>query len=464
MHDEPQRVRDKWDHYQKRCRRISESPAFVADKAVDGWLDPAKTSQILPNHAARVHDIAAALAERLDTERRDLSWVSDEQAQQRQDSFECERRAMNQALEHAIADTEQHRLSLERGGFGYLCPDEDQGENGYPPPYRDQRMARDPDCARLQVEALALAVSCIPGSVNNLVINVCPTPTPQRLGPQHSFVIAVAAAAANMLGPALSSISVATPEPPRHRRTSQPNNPLENLDEIHFTQEVVSQLTGADLSTGLQTLRLTGQINELMSEKKFKCWTSTLPHTTSKLTIRRIELWDTKFVDQELSHWLLTLRPGPAQLALRNVHVQKERRYPGQPAPHDTELVNTNNAYLAFALALRDKSRCAAQSLITITGLRIALPSTILVLENVTGVAWDKAVPVAGQRFVEAEVCNVTGDFTEERQLRLLQDFASFVPQWRAEEQREETVDGDAKQFGKLIDAAMASRSYRQWS
>ncbi|OQN97078.1 hypothetical protein B0A48_16882 [Cryoendolithus antarcticus] len=443
-YDKVAHTREKWSKYEKRCVRISESPALVLGETVEQWLDPAKVGNVLPHHVSRVHDLVHALIEPLDKKHKDVAWLSAAQAGRRRKNLDSQRARMEEALEKATGAAERTRLAKERNDpFGgvVVSPDDDQGQDGHPPPFNDHRMVQDTPRAKLKLEALALAVSCISGSVSNIIINACPVPAQRHYGSQHSFILATAAAAVTMLGPSLTSLSVATPEVFGHTRVYTPPKLKDYPDSVHFPKEVIEQLKG------LQTFRLIGHANSVMSETKFTCWLPSLSGLMSNGTLRSVELWDTKFIDDHLYDWLSSIRPGPGRLVLHDVIIQKDRR-PGMRIPaDDSEPINRHNAYLAFAL-----------------GLRTALPSAILILSNVTGAAWDNTIPVAGERFVSVEVCNVTGEFSNERQYRLLQDFKSFVPQWRSEEQREENTDADAKQFGKLIDAAMASRSFRQWS
>lgn len=429
-----------WAKYQRAFDASSQHRPFITGGSVADWLNPSCVpNQHLPDSSIedwRDHALNqySTLKDQLETAGgsiADLAWLAEHQAAERQVAYENQRRRKEQ---HA-ADIRKHendiRTFRETGQYP-LDSDEDQGQDGCPPP-RDPKMWTARSRAKLQLDAFALALNCIPPSTRSLILKA--VPLHPAVNASQNFALSTTAAAIRLLGPNLATMSILTREVTTY---DMPESILSRIEArrpqwgetMHVTPEVLSQLKC------LKTLRLSGAAQDHGFKRTSKDLSKSQYWSTVSPALETLELWH---IDADEAKLLSFLRAFAGVRHVRLHYMKLSSAHAPRPANMSWECAQ-GVSLLQFAVSFRR-----------------AMPNSSLHLHDVNH--FHKAhVPAAAVRFISAAVCMVGSTVDDDRVQRLMQDFESFYSSWQSQEA--EVIDKvvQNKEFGKLVDEAMSSR------
>lgn len=431
-----------WARYQRDFDASSAYRPFVLDGGVENWLIPREPSgqaqidsslETYRTHAVNHYRALHASLEAAGGSSDDFAWLAENQAAERQEAYIYQQRRKERFAQNIRKQANEDRIFRATGQYPADDDFDNAGMNYSTPPPKDPKMWTERSRAKLRIDALALALSCVPPSAQSLILNaVAPGPDINHL---QNLALAVTAETIVVLGSRLTSLSMLTREVTTHRMPADLLARVEARkpqfgEALHLTPEVLTCLTG------LKTLRLSGSGKDSVTRHTRKELARSQYWSQVNETLDKLELWHLDADESNLFSFM-TRFPNVRDIRLHHMRLSSATRH--RPANMDWHCAQAVSL-LQFAITFRR-----------------TMPQTSLCLHSVEH--FHKShVPAGAVRFITAEVCPIGKPVDDGRVQRLMQDFESFFPYWLAEES--EVIDrvAQAKEFGNLIDQAMSSR------
>ena len=267
---------------------------------------------------------------------------------------------------------------------------------------------------RLRLDALLIVALCLPPSLNSLVFEALPTDRMDVI--QTSFALQVAAMALEIFGDRLQRLAVITC--PYLRGSTSASDDVE-----HDRQ---SKMLSPEVIGNLQVVKTLALVSHTRLQDLTR-W-----HTVSN-TVTKLELCKLNAQPDELVK-LITGFANLQHLRLNNIWLA--RAWNGN-------LQNRQPSTAVWLSLLIDLRRQMPMVTFGLEGMRLGAADFL----SPSGLSWllEQAVPAG---------CKL--DF--ERETRLMEDFESFVPLWKAEDSVRGDAAREARRDGKLVDMAMSSR------
>ena len=409
-------------------------PNFDIPEEVPEWMDPAAVDgdeclpSVLVSHRKRVNEVASELlATRIPGTQSEFSPADEHGA------LSIVRQLLAQ-VDHDL------RRQMETDGIASTVPDCQGrlGQAALPDMFRDvltNSVSRESIMnhlgsrkATLRLEAMLVAMLCLPPSTNSLIFEAYPTGLRPNL--QNFFTLHVAATGMQILGDRLQRLAVSTcPHDRSTQKRLQPfrhnNSEREVFNSAVSTriQAVKTLVLASESAVQTSAVRPEGQIDNSHWHKLAS-------------TVTHLELCDMSVELQEF----LPLIKGFTNIQDLTLQRLDTHSSPRPPVPHPRPQDHGN--WLEFLIKLRRE-----------------LPDVALHLESLH--AWwpsNYDLSTSACRWLQEEAVPVGCSIDFQRETRLAEDFESFLPLWQAEDSVRGSTAKNARRDGKLVDAAMNSR------
>ncbi len=289
------------------------------------------------------------------------------------------------------------------------------GSDGLEYPLSHRRQLRD---IRMQLDALVLVMLCLPPTVRSLVIQN--EPITRRDSLQSRFALHVTAAAFKIFGGSLEALAmmmVLSPE--EHGWSSVVQVPiLEGLQAVRQLTLDLNQDNSGAARPGLNGSR------NLPAEAT--CWH--VLRSVTQLSLLDVSVHPPKVI--EIVKGFAALR----KITLNGIRLTRV----GQVGARQRE--EQHRVWLELLIEIRRNAPLAAIELVNMKGCNAED-----IRESAQKWLLQQAVPVG---------CNID----VQREIRLEEDFESFVPLWLAEDSIRGELAKQERKDGKLVDSAMLSR------
>lgn len=283
-----------------------------------------------------------------------------------------------------------------------------------------------------QIDALAVVMLCLPATMIELVFESSPHHASNS--PQNNFARGVAAAAFQVFGHRLESLTIATHSiDPRGqaRLRAVGRGPHVQPQEL-FPTEAISRLQALKtltLASGLDA-RVYGRVGEMGH-----C----LEWLDASSGIERLEIWNMA-IPYDDSQKIVQLAKGLTSLrhlTVQNVSILPVRGGHAVGGRTDSPMEVT---WLSFAISLRRE-----------------LPTPTITIGFTSDESASSLAPICLD-WIMHEAIPQGAHIDLEREQRLMEDFASFLPLWEAESSERGALAAEERKSGALVDAAMCNR------
>ena len=412
--------------------RAEQKPKFFdVPEGLQDWLDPAETASddathhLALTHRQRVGEVAENLFSSLQYKER-LSRCSS--------GLRKHAESLDQQISWQTGRARKRQRGLDGADVGTLEALERLGDDLSSDLAREEAVTtRSTDAnklnrnecrsLRLELHALVIVILCLPASLKSLIFEALPRDVMDTL--QNGLALHITAIAVKIFGNRLMRVMMMTcPADKRRGSTDHPDTYHERTilrPEILGKLEVTKTLV---LASQKEFKQRAIWVDQVSSSKRW--------HVLSP-TVTRLELWN---LDIDPPH-LIELVKGFSNLQdlyLHNMHLHllgPARRQPGSLWP--PFLIELRRLMPGLTLLLRN--------------LQLSMFEEPRQFCPASAVRWllDEAIPIG---------CSI--DF--EREMRLVEDFESFLPLWAAEDSLRGEAAFEARKDGSLVDAAMTSR------
>ncbi|KAK1064671.1 hypothetical protein LTR74_008523 [Friedmanniomyces endolithicus] len=300
---------------------------------------------------------------------------------------------------------------------------------------------------KLQVDAMATLMLCLPATLNELVFEAG---TPKRDDqPWYDFASFLTDGVMQIFGRRLESLTMASGGTNRRARSRMLPSPGRDPEitsltsAAHLTALHRLVLASTSVTPEGGTIGAPGNLLHLDTSDRLECWTHPSLHTT----LTDLEIRHSIFYDDDFDPFVVFATPFRNLRRPAFQHISYNTRgLPSRIYPSPTNPTLGPGVLLAFAIALRR-----------------ALPaSTEITFHHIThstrGVSKELPVSALAWLMREAVSANQGAEIDFQREERLQEDFESFQGLWEAEDGAEGEAARVHRREVDLVDKAMCSR------
>ncbi|KAK5674515.1 hypothetical protein LTS10_012711 [Elasticomyces elasticus] len=300
---------------------------------------------------------------------------------------------------------------------------------------------------KLQIDALATLMLCLPPTVDEIVYEPGASQAEQ---PWFHFSAYLLDHMMQVFGHRIESLTIATSEG-RNQRIHRLVNPIsdneplssgpDSLEHLTILRRLVFASTSATPEAGFSEPQM--QFLQLSSTGYINRWSILILHTT----LTTIEFWNTALTDPNFTHLATFITPFRSLKVLKFQHIQYTTQgLPSRIYPADTQHLG-EGVLLSFAIALR-------RALPTNTEIRFHDISC-----TTRGPQQRVEIPKSALEWIMREAVPPNQpELDFQREERLLEDFESFQFLWGAEDGERGDGAGRHRKEVDLVDSAMCSR------